>query len=200
MVHERAGLVSFPAEPFRSIVEIEAYVAGDRIVCLVCGRAMKSLNSHIQRAHELSAEEYRQRFNIPKKFRLCSDGTAMAHSAVARRPENLERFRELGREYGPITRGHGIAHEMFRTGPREWDFSWHLNEAATNPLYLKARPPRGMASWHTFFDARFNDPELQRSWERARSKFDHQSHYQPRGYRGTFCPVGELTLGEPKSA
>jgi hypothetical protein len=166
----------------------------------MCGKAMKSLNSHIQRIHDLTIDQYRESFNIPKKYKLCSAETAALHSEVARRPENLERLTELGRRWGPKTRGSGVAHELLRSRPQEWDFSWHLNEAATNPLYLTVTPPPGAASWHTFWKARFNDPKLQAEWARARQCWEHQSHYQPRYDHGPFSPVERCRWASPKGS
>ncbi|WP_061799500.1 MucR family transcriptional regulator [Serratia ficaria] len=48
-----------------SRAEAEAYVAGDLVECLECGKKFAFLPVHIKRMHGLNAEEYRERYNIP---------------------------------------------------------------------------------------------------------------------------------------
>ncbi len=69
---EVAGAVKKPSIPLREIVK-DKYV-----VCLECGKKMKTLKAHIKKAHGLSAKEYFKRFDLdPKKYPLvCKDYSA----------------------------------------------------------------------------------------------------------------------------
>ncbi|HEP0989111.1 TPA: MucR family transcriptional regulator [Serratia marcescens] len=40
-------------------------MAGDLVECLECGKKFEFLPVHIKRMHGLSADEYRERYNIP---------------------------------------------------------------------------------------------------------------------------------------
>ncbi len=48
-----------------SRAEAEAYAAGDSVECLECGKKFAFLPVHIKRMHGLTADEYRERYNIP---------------------------------------------------------------------------------------------------------------------------------------
>lgn len=38
----------------------------DKIVCMICGKEMKTLARHLKTAHEMSPGEYRKQFDIPR--------------------------------------------------------------------------------------------------------------------------------------
>lgn len=38
----------------------------DKIVCMICGKAMKTLARHLKAAHGLTAAEYRKQYDIPR--------------------------------------------------------------------------------------------------------------------------------------
>jgi len=64
-VGEEAEMVKKPPIPLKDIVK-EKYV-----VCLECGKKMRTLKAHIRKAHGLIPKEYYQRFGLdPKKFPL----------------------------------------------------------------------------------------------------------------------------------
>jgi hypothetical protein len=45
--------------------EIRAYFAGDKIVCLRCGRSFKALVTHLALIHEMTTDEYREAYGLP---------------------------------------------------------------------------------------------------------------------------------------
>jgi predicted transcriptional regulator len=61
-----------PSEPPKDIVS-DKYV-----ICLECGKKMKTLKTHLRKAHNLTPKEYLQRFCLdPKKFPLvCKEYSA----------------------------------------------------------------------------------------------------------------------------
>jgi predicted transcriptional regulator len=72
LVMERAGerdVVKKPPVPLKDIVKAKY------VVCLECGKKMKTLKTHLRKAHNLMPKEYFQRFGLdPKKFPLvCKD-------------------------------------------------------------------------------------------------------------------------------
>lgn len=71
----RKPLPGYPIEnPFTSREAIENYLSDDRIICLICGRPFKALTSHLT-LHDMTAEEYKNKYNIPYTFGLARDTT-----------------------------------------------------------------------------------------------------------------------------
>ena len=66
---EEAGAVKEPPVPLKDIVKAKY------VVCLECGKKMKTLKTHLRKAHNLTPKEYYRRFGLePKKFPLvCKD-------------------------------------------------------------------------------------------------------------------------------
>jgi predicted transcriptional regulator len=69
---EEAGVVQKPSIPLKDIVKAKY------VICLECGKKLKTLKTHLRKAHGLTAKEYYQRFGLdPKKFPLvCKDYSA----------------------------------------------------------------------------------------------------------------------------
>jgi predicted transcriptional regulator len=57
---EAAG-VKKPSIPLKDIVTAK------HVVCLECGKKMKTLKTHLRKAHSLTPKEYYARFNLDKK-------------------------------------------------------------------------------------------------------------------------------------
>jgi hypothetical protein len=55
---------------------------GSRIQCHVCGKAFHSLASHVWRAHDISAKEYRRIFGLHRRLGLVTDALHRRLSAV----------------------------------------------------------------------------------------------------------------------
>lgn len=71
--------------------------ASDTLQCHVCGGWYAALNFHI-RKHNLTCDEYRDEYQLPNKFPLCSRAMSEAHSKTAKRPEilaSLARHRDV---------------------------------------------------------------------------------------------------------
>jgi predicted transcriptional regulator len=72
LVMEKAGkpdVVKKPPVPLKDIVKAKY------VICLECGKKMKTLKTHLRKAHNLMPKEYFQRFGLDhKKFPLvCKD-------------------------------------------------------------------------------------------------------------------------------
>lgn len=64
--------MSLEALKFTSLEEVRAYLSGDRIACLVCGKLARRLQYKHLEMHGLDADGYRERFGIPWSFSLTS--------------------------------------------------------------------------------------------------------------------------------
>lgn len=58
---------------------------GDFIICLECGKRLRSIGTHLRTAHDLSAQEYRERHDLPVSYRLAADSLRAAQSERTRR-------------------------------------------------------------------------------------------------------------------
>lgn len=93
------------ARPFETGEEIDAYLGQPRIQCLLCGRRFKSLGGHLAQKHDMSPDDYRERFGIPWTRRLTCAETHERQSDVSRaryksNPKIKQHFREQRRSGG----------------------------------------------------------------------------------------------------
>jgi predicted transcriptional regulator len=73
------GLVKKPSLPLKDIVK------GKYVVCLECGKKMRTLKAHIRKAHGLLPKEYYARFGLdPKKYPLVCKEYSEARSKMAK--------------------------------------------------------------------------------------------------------------------
>jgi predicted transcriptional regulator len=87
-VHTALSNLGKPAEePVERIpaVPIRRSVQRDYVVCLECGWRGKVLRRHIGNSHELSPDEYRQRWNLSREHLLTAPAYAEARSGLAKR-------------------------------------------------------------------------------------------------------------------
>ena len=68
-VSEEVAGVRKPSIPLKDIVTAKY------VICLECGKKMKTLKAHLRKTHNLTPKEYYQRFDLdPKKYPLvCKD-------------------------------------------------------------------------------------------------------------------------------
>ena len=86
-----AEMVKTPPIPLKDIVK-EKYV-----VCLECGKKMRTLKAHIRKTHGLMPKEYFKRFGLdPKKYPLLVRST-LPKEARWRKIEGLGRVEAGGR-------------------------------------------------------------------------------------------------------
>jgi hypothetical protein len=91
----RFGSKSSPGYPkkfkFASQTELDAYFNGDHIVCLVCGKKLRSMCTQLKVKHNLTPDDYRAEFGIPWRRKLsCSETSALRRSATISRIESGE--------------------------------------------------------------------------------------------------------------
>ncbi|MEM9963745.1 MAG: MucR family transcriptional regulator [Asticcacaulis sp.] len=70
-----------PKEP---AVSVKKSISNDFIVCLEDGRKFKSLKRHLRTKYNLSPEEYRAKWNLPKDYPMVAPNYARARSELAK--------------------------------------------------------------------------------------------------------------------
>ena len=83
-----------PPGPFQTMAEVREYVSGDRIQCLVCGKYYRRLQYLHLSAHDMTADDYRERFGIPWSMSLTSAPSRKATSSRMT-PERIEAFKRV---------------------------------------------------------------------------------------------------------
>jgi len=83
-----------PPAPFQTLAEVREYVSGDRIQCLVCGKWYRRLQfMHLLR-HDMTSDDYREKFGIPWSVSLTSAASRQATSSKMT-PERIEAFKKV---------------------------------------------------------------------------------------------------------
>lgn len=78
------GQVTEPAEEARTpAVSIRASVKPDSITCLECGKKMKLIKRHLGTDHQLTPEQYRNRWNLPADYPLVAPNYAEKRKELA---------------------------------------------------------------------------------------------------------------------
>jgi predicted transcriptional regulator len=66
-------------------VPIKQSVRADHIVCLECGKQFSMTKRHLANDHELTPEQYRQRWGLPASYPLVAPNYAKVRSALAKK-------------------------------------------------------------------------------------------------------------------
>jgi predicted transcriptional regulator len=84
-----ATAVSAPAEEkkeeLKPAVSIRRSVQPDYIVCLECGKHFKSLKRHLRTHHNMTPEEYIEKWHLPADYPLVAPNYAKARSELAKK-------------------------------------------------------------------------------------------------------------------
>ena len=70
------------AEP---AIDIKRSVRNDHIVCLECGKHFSMLKRHLNTDHQLTPQEYRQKWGLPPTYPIVSPDYAKTRSALAKK-------------------------------------------------------------------------------------------------------------------
>ncbi|HVX56417.1 MAG TPA: MucR family transcriptional regulator [Candidatus Saccharimonadales bacterium] len=76
-----------PAEPMPSLipaVPVRKSATADHIVCLEDGKAFKSLKRHLATAHNLTPEQYRQKWALPSNYPMVASNYSTSRSELAK--------------------------------------------------------------------------------------------------------------------
>jgi predicted transcriptional regulator len=75
---------SAPVEQKTPAVPIKKSITPDAIICLEDGRKFKSLKRHLRTKYNLSPEEYRAKWGLPKDYPMVAPSYAAARSSLAK--------------------------------------------------------------------------------------------------------------------
>jgi predicted transcriptional regulator len=85
-VHEALAQAAKPDQPRiakEPAVPVKKSVFNDHIVCLECGRPFRTMKRHLHVDHNLTADEYRARYQLPREYPLIAPEYAEARSKIA---------------------------------------------------------------------------------------------------------------------
>ncbi|WP_296817640.1 MucR family transcriptional regulator [Brevundimonas sp.] len=73
-----------PQAPQEPAVSIRKSITPDYLICLEDGRKFKSLKRHLRTKYDMSPEEYRAKWNLPKDYPMVAPNYAKARSELAK--------------------------------------------------------------------------------------------------------------------
>jgi predicted transcriptional regulator len=73
-----------PAKP-QPAVPVRRSIREDHLVCLVCGKQQKILRRHLDVAHQLTPEAYRELFGLKPDYPMAAPGYSRQRSDMAKR-------------------------------------------------------------------------------------------------------------------
>ncbi len=78
------GPVEAEPEPKEPAVPIRKSIAPDFLICLEDGRKFKSLKRHLRTKYDMSPEDYRAKWGLPKDYPMVAPNYAKARSELAK--------------------------------------------------------------------------------------------------------------------
>jgi predicted transcriptional regulator len=78
------GVVEVEPEIKEPAVPIRKSISPDFLICLEDGRKFKSLKRHLRTKYDMSPEEYRAKWNLPKDYPMVAPNYAKARSDLAK--------------------------------------------------------------------------------------------------------------------
>jgi predicted transcriptional regulator len=78
------GAVAEAAVKQEPAVSIKRSITPDALICLEDGRKFKSLKRHLRTKYNMSPEEYRAKWNLPKDYPMVAPSYAEARSQLAK--------------------------------------------------------------------------------------------------------------------
>ncbi len=78
------GVVEAEPEPKEPAVPIRKSISPDFLICLEDGRKFKSLKRHLRTKYDISPEEYRAKWGLPKDYPMVAPNYAKARSELAK--------------------------------------------------------------------------------------------------------------------
>jgi predicted transcriptional regulator len=78
------GIIELSAQALAPAVSVRKSVTPEFLICLEDGRKFKSLKRHLRTKYNLSPEEYRAKWGLPKDYPMVAPDYAAARSALAK--------------------------------------------------------------------------------------------------------------------
>ncbi len=105
-IHQALANIGAPvvvAEPVKTpAVSIKKSIGDDYLICLEDGRKFKSLKRHLRTKYNLSPEDYRNKWGLPKDYPMVAPAYAAARSQLAKQMGLGQGGRQAAK---PATRG-----------------------------------------------------------------------------------------------
>ena len=79
-----SGVETAEVAPKEPAVPVRRSITPDFLVCLEDGRKFKSLKRHLRTKYNMSPEEYRAKWNLPKDYPMVAPNYAKARSDLAK--------------------------------------------------------------------------------------------------------------------
>jgi predicted transcriptional regulator len=79
-----AGQEAPEVAPKEPAVPVRRSITPDYLICLEDGRKFKSLKRHLRTKYNMSPEEYRAKWNLPKDYPMVAPNYAKARSDLAK--------------------------------------------------------------------------------------------------------------------
>jgi predicted transcriptional regulator len=79
-----AGVEAAEVAPKEPAVPVRRSITADHLVCLEDGRKFKSLKRHLRTKYNMSPEEYRAKWGLPKDYPMVAPNYAKARSDLAK--------------------------------------------------------------------------------------------------------------------
>lgn len=76
-------LAPAPAEPAKPAVAVKKSVTHEHLVCLEDGQTYKSLKRHLRTHHDLTPEQYREKWALPADYPMVAPGYSARRSTLA---------------------------------------------------------------------------------------------------------------------
>jgi predicted transcriptional regulator len=73
-----------PAKP-QPAIPVGRSIRDEHLTCLVCGRQQKTLRRHLDVAHQLTPEAYREQFGLKPDYPMAAPGYSRQRSEMAKR-------------------------------------------------------------------------------------------------------------------
>jgi predicted transcriptional regulator len=85
-----------PAKP-EPAVPVRRSIHDDHLVCLVCGKQQKTLRRHLDVAHQVTPETYREQFGLRPDYPMAAPSYSRQRSEMAKRTGLGQRVQPAGR-------------------------------------------------------------------------------------------------------
>lgn len=100
-----AGPETVEAPPKEPAVPVRRSITPEHLVCLEDGRKFKSLKRHLRTKYNMSPEEYRTKWGLPKDYPMVAPNYAKARSELAKQMGLGQGGRQAARTTGSKRRG-----------------------------------------------------------------------------------------------
>jgi len=78
------GVTISDNEPLKPAIAVKRSISSDYIVCLEDGKKFKSLKRHLRAHYDMSPDEYRTKWGLPKDYPMVAPNYAQARSTLAK--------------------------------------------------------------------------------------------------------------------